>query len=60
MAEPQMVDRHDPGLGGALPPEVSHPLDQLRWTIRRYVVIEGLLSAAIFVGLWFVGNLVQR
>ena len=37
-----------------LAPEVLHPLDQLRGTIRRYVVIEGLLSAAIFVGLWFV------
>jgi hypothetical protein len=41
-----------------LAPEVLHPLDQLRGTIRRYVVIEGLLSAAIFVGLWFVLGLI--
>lgn len=36
-----------------LDPKVSHPLDQLRGTIRRYVVIEGLLSAAIFLAAWF-------
>ena len=32
---------------------VTHPLDRLRGTIRKYVVIEGLLSAAIFVSVWF-------
>src|SRR5580704_6441197 len=28
---------------------VYHPLDQLRGIIRRYVVVEGLLSATIFL-----------
>src|SRR5262245_29950444 len=32
---------------------VYHPLDRLRGTIRRYVVIEGVLSAIIFLGAWF-------
>jgi hypothetical protein len=36
-----------------LDPRVLHPLDRLRGTIRKYVVIEGLLSAAIFVAAWF-------
>jgi hypothetical protein len=36
-----------------LDPRVSHPLDRLRGTIRRYVLVEGLLSAAIFVAAWF-------
>jgi hypothetical protein len=36
-----------------LDPQVAHPLDRLRGTIRRYVLVEGLLSAAIFVGAWF-------
>jgi hypothetical protein len=34
-------------------PQVLHPLDRLRGTIRRYVVIEGVLSAALFLSLWF-------
>src|SRR5947199_390790 len=29
----------------AISPEITHPLDQLRGTIRRYVVVEGLLAA---------------
>jgi hypothetical protein len=33
--------------------KVYHPLDQLRGIIRRYVVIEGVLSALIFLGAWF-------
>jgi len=37
----------------ALDPVVSHPLDRLRGTIRRYVIAEGLLSATIFVAAWF-------
>ena len=41
-----------------LDPRVSHPLDRLRGTIRKYVVIEGLLSAAIFVAAWFALGLV--
>lgn len=39
-------------------PVVTHPLDQLRGTIRRYVVVEGLLTAAIFVVGWFILALV--
>jgi hypothetical protein len=35
-------------------PRVYHPLDQLRGIIRRYVVVEGVLSALIFLGAWFV------
>ncbi len=31
---------------------VYHPLDRLRDIIRRYVVIEGILSALIFLGAW--------
>ena len=41
-----------------LDPSVANPLDILRGTIRRYVVIEGLLSAAIFVAAWFALGLV--
>ena len=37
--------------------QVTHPLDRLRGTIRKYVVIEGLLSAAIFVAAWFAFGL---
>lgn len=33
--------------------QVYHPLDRLRTIIRRYVVIEGVLSTLIFLGLWF-------
>jgi hypothetical protein len=35
-------------------PQVYHPLDRLRGVIRRYVVIEGILSAAIFLVTWYV------
>ena len=41
-----------------LDPTVTHPLDRLRGTIRRYVVIEGLLAAAIFVAAWFAIGLI--
>jgi hypothetical protein len=34
-------------------PQVYHPLDQLRGTIRRYVIIEGVLSALIFLAAWY-------
>ncbi|MBM3980100.1 MAG: hypothetical protein FJ304_07410 [Planctomycetes bacterium] len=34
-------------------PQVYHPLDRLRGIIRKYVVIEGVLSAVLFVALWF-------
>ena len=36
-----------------LDPKVYHPLDRLRGTVRRYVIIEGLLAAAVFVAGWF-------
>lgn len=32
---------------------MAHPLDRLRGTIRRYVVVEGLLAAAVFLAGWF-------
>ncbi len=34
-------------------PAVLHPLERLRGTIRRYVALEGLAVAGIFVALWF-------
>ncbi|MCI0700176.1 MAG: hypothetical protein L0241_03715 [Planctomycetia bacterium] len=34
-------------------PQVYHPLDRLRGIIRRYVVIEGMLSIALFLAVWF-------
>ena len=39
-------------------PQVYHPLDRLRGTIRRYVVIEGVLSACLFVAMWFTLGLI--
>lgn len=38
-------------------PQVYHPLDQLRGIIRRYVVIEGVLSVFLFLSLWFTCGL---
>jgi hypothetical protein len=43
-----------PTLPTAISGDITHPLDQLRGTIRRYVVIEGLLSAGLFVAAWLV------
>ncbi len=37
---------------------VYHPLDQLRGVIRRYVVIEGMLSLLLFLIAWFTLALV--
>jgi hypothetical protein len=34
-------------------PRVYHPLDRLRGIIRKYVVIEGILSVVIFMVAWF-------
>jgi hypothetical protein len=34
-------------------PEVLHPLDRLRGTIRRYVVLEGLAIVCLYLALWF-------
>ena len=39
-------------------PQVYHPLDRLRGIIRRYVVIEGALSAVLFLTLWFSVGLI--
>lgn len=39
-------------------PRVYHPLDQLRGIIRRYVVIEGILSVLIFLVAWYILALV--
>jgi hypothetical protein len=39
-------------------PQVYHPLDRLRGIIRKYVVIEGVLSAALFVSVWFTLGLI--
>jgi hypothetical protein len=39
-------------------PQVYHPLDRLRGVIRRYVVIEGALSAVLFVSVWFTLGLI--
>jgi hypothetical protein len=39
-------------------PRVSHPLDHLRGVIRRYVLLEGLLSGLLFVACWFALGLV--
>ncbi len=39
-------------------PQVYHPLDQLRGIIRRYVIIEGVLSAILFVAVWFTLGMV--
>src|SRR6266545_320753 len=39
-------------------PQVYHPLDQLRGIIRRYVVIEGVLSVMLFLSLWFTLGLI--
>ncbi|HUR54113.1 MAG TPA: hypothetical protein VMZ71_08275, partial [Gemmataceae bacterium] len=37
---------------------VTNPLDSLRGTIRRYVVIEGVLAAAVLLVAWFALGLV--
>lgn len=34
-------------------PQVYHPLDRLRGIIRRYVLIEGALTVALFASVWF-------
>lgn len=41
-----------PETASRLDPKVLHPLDRMRGTIRKYVVVEGLLSAAIFLSTW--------
>src|SRR5262245_39084297 len=38
---------------GAPAPEVMHPLERLRGTIRRYVTLEGLAVVGIYLALWF-------
>ncbi|HEY1186398.1 MAG TPA: hypothetical protein VGE74_02025 [Gemmata sp.] len=39
-------------------PEMFNPLNRLRSTIRRYVVLEGVMSAFLFVAAWFALGLV--
>lgn len=39
-------------------PAVFNPLNQLRSTIRRYILLEGVLSACLFVAAWFALGLV--
>jgi hypothetical protein len=34
-------------------PRIRHPLDRMRGTIRRYVLLDGLLAAALFLVAWF-------
>ncbi len=34
-------------------PRIAHPLDQLRGYILRYVLLDGLLAAALFLIVWF-------
>lgn len=48
-----MATATPPARTDALDPVVAHPLDRLRGTIRRYVVLDGLLSAAVFLAGWF-------
>ena len=44
-------------LPAAADPTILHPLDRLRGTVRRYVVLDGLLAAALFVLAWFWAGL---
>src|SRR6185437_10639720 len=37
---------------------IVHPLDRLRGAVRKYVVVEGLLTVAIFVSAWFALGLI--
>ncbi|OWK44311.1 hypothetical protein [Fimbriiglobus ruber] len=39
-------------------PRVLHPLDQLRGTIRRFVLLDGLLAAGLLLVVWFWAGLV--
>lgn len=38
-------------------PRVYHPLDRLRGTIRRYVLIEGAITAFLLLAVWFAVGL---
>ncbi len=42
-----------PAISGQPDERLVHPLDQLRGLIRRYVVIEGILTGLIFLGSWY-------
>ncbi len=39
-------------------PQMYHPLDRLRSIIRRYVVIEGVLFAILFLAVWLAVGLI--
>jgi hypothetical protein len=38
-------------------PRIVHPLDRLRGTVRRFVVLDGLLAAVLFLVAWFWAGL---
>jgi hypothetical protein len=38
-------------------PRIAHPLDRLRGYILRYVLLDGLLAAALFLVVWFWAGL---
>lgn len=46
-------DRYAPADPKAVDPKIAHPLGRLRGIIRRYVAVEGLLAAALFLAAWF-------
>src|SRR5262245_59680113 len=37
----------------AVPTNVRHPLEKLRGTIRRYVILDGLVALGVFLAAWF-------
>ncbi len=47
-----------PGQATPRDERIYHPLEQLRGTIRKYVLIEGVLSVLLFVVAWFTIALV--
>src|SRR4249919_1952690 len=53
MALSTQVTRYAPPDPAKLDPKIKHPLGKLRGIIRRYVIVEGLLAAALFLALWF-------
>jgi hypothetical protein len=53
-----MASFPQPSVTVARPDErIVHPLEQLRGLIRRYVVVEGILAALIFLGSWYASLL---
>jgi hypothetical protein len=52
------AERSRPTAHHARDPELYNPLNQLRGTIRRYVLLEGAISVALFAAAWFALGLV--